>query len=126
MSGWGNLNDDETYKIIGAAMKVHRYFGPGFLEAVYGDALEVELQNDGIPYEREKEIRILYQGIELGHKFSADFLCYDSIIVELKAVDQIIGKHKSQILHYLKATGFRRGLLINFGENSLVTERFVL
>ena len=98
MSGWGNLNDDETYKIIGAAMRVHQYFGPGFLEAVYGDALEVELKNDGIPYEREKEIRILYQGIELGHKFSADFLCYDSIIVELKAVDQIIGKHKSQIL----------------------------
>lgn len=105
-------------------MEVHRILGQGFTEYVYQDALEIEMQKRGIPFEREKHITIEYKGQLLKHEYYADFLCYDGIIVELKAVSSLTDDHRGQILHYLKATGLKLGLLINFGERSLKVERF--
>ncbi len=113
-----------TYQIIGAAMAVHRELDHGFLEGVYGDALEIEFKEKMIPYEREKMIEIAYKGNPLKHHYQADFVCFDSIIVELKAVDCITSSHRSQLINYLNATQYRVGLLINFGESSLKYERF--
>ncbi len=115
--------DEETYKIIGAAMEVHRHLGCGFLEAVYGDALAIEFTNRNIPFEREKLINIKYKDTTLEHYYVADFVCYDSIIVELKAVTELNKTFEAQILNYLNATGYESGLLINFGELSLKHHR---
>ena len=104
-------------------MRVHRELGPGFLEAVYGDALEVEFRNRRIPYEREKELDIIYDGIPLKTKYYADFLCYGEVVVELKTVEDIADIHRAQVIHYLKATGLSRGLIINFKNLSLQYER---
>ena len=108
---------NESYSIIGAAINVYKTLGPGFLEAVYQEALEMEFQNLGIPYEREKELIISYKGRELKQTYRTDFVCYDSIIVELKAVTNIEDAHRSQVFNYLKATGFKLGLLFNFGHS---------
>ncbi len=116
---------DKTYSIIGSAMQVHQTLGSGFLEAVYSDAMELELKRRNVPYEREKAIKILYNKIILPHQYVADFVCYDSIIVELKAVEQLTKIHEAQLLNYLKATNLRIGLLINFGEMSLKFKRMV-
>lgn len=117
---------DECYKIIGAAMKVHRLLGAGFLESVYQEALEIELQRQGIPFEREKELRISYDGIELLQFYKADFVCYGNIIVELKAVSSLDKVHCAQVINYLKATNNKLGLLINFGNHEeLIWERIV-
>jgi len=115
--------DEETYKIIGAAMEVHRHLGCGFLEAVYGDALAIEFTNRNIPFEREKLINIKYKDTTLEHYYVADFVCYDSIIVELKAVTELNKTFEAQVLNYLNATGYESGLLINFGELSLKHHR---
>lgn len=106
---------EDTYAIIGAAMHVYNVLGSGFLEAVYQEALEIEFQKRGIPFEREKELTIKYEGQELKQKYKADFVCYDDIIVELKSVSEIDDVHRAQIFNYLKATGYKLGLLINFG-----------
>ena len=106
---------EESYKINGAAFKVYNTLGPGFLEAVYQEALEIEFKKQGIPYEREKELKISYNGIELKQSYVADFVCFDKIIVELKAIGKIETCHKNQVYNYLKATGFKLGLLYNFG-----------
>ena len=116
---------DKTYGIIGAAMSVHTELGMGFLEAVYGDALAIELERRHIPFEREKSIHIMYKGQKLNHYYVADFLCYGDIIVELKAVEQIQSVHMAQVLNYLSATGYKLALLINFGEKSLKSKRIV-
>ena len=116
---------DKTYGIIGAAMSVHTELGMGFLEAVYGDALAIELERRHIPCEREKSIHIMYKGQKLNHYYVADFLCYGDIIVELKAVEQIQSVHMAQVLNYLSATGYKLALLINFGEKSLKYKRIV-
>ena len=116
--------DALTYKIIGAAMKVHNALGKGFAEVVYADALEREFVCLNIPYFREKEIDIIYDGNPLKHKFRADFICYDNIIIELKATSDIVKGHHSQIINYLKATGYECGVLLNFGRDRLGTERF--
>ena len=116
---------DKTYGIIGAAMSVHTELGMGFLEAVYGDALAIELKRRHIPFEREKSIHIMYKGQKLNHYYVADFLCYGDIIVELKAVEQIQSVHMAQVLNYLSATGYKLALLINFGEKSLKYKRIV-
>ena len=116
----------EAYKIIGAAMEVHKELGPGFLEAVYQEALEIELQKQKIPYEREKLMNIFYKGIKLKKKYSADFVCYDKIIVEVKALSSLSSDHEAQILNYLKTTSLKLGLLINFGAKSLQYKRLVL
>jgi GxxExxY protein len=117
---------DESFKIIGACIEVHKELGSGFLEAVYQDALAVELKKQGIPFEREKELQINYKGIHLNKKYIADFICYNKILLELKALNKLTTEHQSQVLNYLKATNFRLGLLINFGNLSLVYKRIVL
>ena len=115
---------EETYKINGAAMNVYNALGHGFLEAVYQEALELEFIKRGIPYEREKELKIFYEGKELRQTYKADFVCYGDIIVELKAVAHLDDSHRSQVFNYLKATGFKLGLLYNFGHyNGLEWER---
>lgn len=118
-------NDPQTYAIIGAAMEVHKHLGPGFLETVYQDALEIELTERAVPFEREKKLTIFYKGKALPSRYQADFVGFGDIIVELKALDGLSSKEESQILNYLKATGFRRGLLINFGPPRLQHRRFV-
>ena len=116
--------EQETYNIIGVAMKVHSELGPGFTERVYQEALAIEFSDRGIPFEREKEIHATYKGIELEGTFVPDFICYDKIIVELKAVKELDDVHRSQAINYAKIAGFGLSLLINFGEKSLVKERF--
>ena len=118
---------NESYAIRGAAMKVYNTLGCGFLEAVYQEALEIEFNKLGIPYEREKELEIVYDGVVLNKKYVADFVCYDKIILELKAVKELDDSHRSQVFNYLKATGFKLGLLINFGKyDEIQIERKVL
>ena len=115
---------EETYRINGAAMKVYNTLKPGFLEAVYQEALEIEFKRQQIPFEREKELKIYYDGIELKQTYRADFVCYDNIIVELKAVAQLDDAHRSQVYNYLCATGYKVGLLFNFGHyDGLEVER---
>ena len=116
--------EQETYQIIGAAMKVHNELGPGFTEKVYQDALAVEFTERGIPFTREKAIHAIYRGVELEGTFIPDFICYDKIIVELKAVKELDDVHRSQAINYAKVAGYRLSLLINFGESSLIKERF--
>lgn len=116
---------EESYKIGGAIFAVHQTLGCGFLERVYQDALEIEFKDRHIPYEREKEIKIMYKGKPLGEPYRADFVCYGKIIVELKAVDELCSVHRSQVVNYLKATGFKLGLLVNFGEEWANIERIV-
>ena len=115
----------ETYKIIGAAMEVHKELGCGFLEAVYQEAFELELQKQNIPYEREKLLNIYYKGTKLKKHYSADFVCYEKIIVELKALSNLNTDNEAQLLNYLKTTGFKVGLLIKFGSKSLQYKRLI-
>ena len=122
----GLIYKDETYKIIGAAMEVHKELGAGFLEPVYQEAFELELQKQNIPYEREKLLNIFYKGTKLKKHYSADFVCYDKIIVELKALSLLSSDNESQILNYLKTTSHKLGLLINFGTKSLQYKRLIL
>ena len=109
------IYQQETYKIRGAIFHVYSVLGDGFLEAVYQEALEIEFQRRGIPYQREKELEIEYDGVIVQKKYVADFVCYDKIIVELKAISELEDSHRGQIRNYLKATNFRLGLLVNFG-----------
>ena len=121
------IHKEESYKVVGAAFKVYNNLGPGFLEAVYQEALEIQFQRDGIPYEREKELRIQYDGIELKQTYKADFVCFGKIIVELKAVSALDDAHRSQVYNYLHATNYKLGLLLNFGcPDELEYERKVL
>ena len=116
---------EEVYNIIGAAMEVHNELGCGFLEAVYQEAFEIELQNQKISHNREEVIEIYYKDIVLDKKYRADFICYDKIIVELKALSQLSSENEAQVLNYLKATNMKVALLINFGSKSLQYKRFV-
>jgi GxxExxY protein len=116
---------NEVYQITGAAMEVHSELGCGFLEAVYQEALELEFQFRKIPYRREAKLDIYYKDILLKKYYEADFICYDKIIVELKALSGLTSEHESQLLNYLKATNLRVGVLINFGKQSLEYKRMV-
>lgn len=118
--------DPQTYAIIGACMEVHREFGCGFLEAVYQEALAIELTKRKIPFLREVELVLAYKGEPLRTRYCADFICFDSIVVELKAVARATEVEQAQVINYLKATGKEVGLLINFGGKSLQYRRFVL
>ena len=109
----------ETYAVIGAAMEVQNELGCGFAELVYHEALNIELGLRGIPFETEKLITITYKGHLLERTYKADLVCYDNIVVELKAVDKLKTEHTSQLLNYLKATNLPLGILINFGEKPL-------
>lgn len=117
--------DIQTYAIIGAAIEVHKVLGNGFLESVYQDALEIEFKERKIPYEREAQILVSYKNEPLNTHYRSDFVCFGSIIVELKAMKEIGSIEEAQILHYLRATGYQRGLLINFGSQSLQYKRLV-
>ena len=115
---------EESHKIIGAAMAVHRYFGCGFQEKVYQDAFEVELKKQEIPYQREVQLHAVYNGTELSSTFIPDFICYDNIIIEMKTVKELDDTHRSQAINYAKVSGLPLAILINFGETSLKFERF--
>lgn len=121
----GRQRDPQTYAIIGAAMAVHGELGHGFLEPVYQEALELEFRLRSIPYEREKRLPIFYRGQIMDVYYQADFVCFDSVVVELKALQQITGHEEAQILNYLKAARLHRGLLLNFGVRSLQYKRFI-
>jgi GxxExxY protein len=120
------LLKDEVYAIVGAAIEVHRELGCGYLEAVYQEAMAIELVRALVPFEACKELLIIYKGQPLRKKYVADLVCYGQIIVELKALDHLTGKEESQLLNYLKTTGLRVGLLINFGsQGKLKWKRFI-
>ncbi len=113
------LYEEESKKLLGLAMLLHRELGRGFKEKVYQDAFEVLLKENNIPYIREHHIRLNYHGVILEHDFFYDFLCYDKIGVELKAASDIVGEFESQIINYLHVSNHQLGLLLNFGANSL-------
>ena len=117
------LYKEESYKIIGAAMEVHKVIGCGFTEPIYQEALEREFELRDLPFEREKTFRVTYKGVLLDKEFCADFVCFDEIIVELKAVTDFTDEHYAQVYNYLKASGMALGLLINFGKKSLEYKR---
>jgi GxxExxY protein len=115
----------ESYDIIGLCMEVHNNLGSGFLEIVYKDALEYELKNSKIEFEREKMYDIKYKDIILPHKFYADLIVYDKIILDLKSVSEINDKHLAQMINYLKVSGIKLGLIVNFGDLDLNFKRVV-
>lgn len=117
---------EEAYKIIGVCLDVHNHLGAGFLEIVYKDALELEFKRAGIPYEREKEYVVNYKGAVLPHRFYADFVVYDQIILEVKGMVGINDAFIAQALNYLKVSGNRLALIVNFGEERLSSRRVVL
>ena len=119
------LYPKESYKISGAIYEVHKELGPGLLEKVYQEALEKEFKLQNIPYEREKDFTIVYKGEELEQKYIADFVCYDKIIVELKAVEDLLPIHTAQVINYLCITGYKLGLLVNFNARQVKPERIV-
>lgn len=121
-----HYREEETYKIIGICMEVHRNLGPGLLEIIYKDAIEIELKENNIFFEREKEFIIEYKGKILPHKFYADFIVNGDIILEIKAVKELSNEHTAQILNYIKLANSEIGLLVNFQTKSLQHKRFVI
>lgn len=117
--------DPQTYAIIGAAMEAHNQLGCGFLEAVYQEALEIELKLQGIQVAREVALPVSSKGNPLNCSYRADFICYGEIVVELKALSRLTTVETAQVLNYLKATGLQRGLVMNFGAARLQHERLV-
>lgn len=116
----------ETYKIIGLAMEVHKTLGKGFLEIVYKDALELEFKWANIPYSREKAFVVEYKGVTLKRSYNADFVAYDKIIIEVKSQSTIIDSNYKQTINYLAASNLTVGLILNFGEDSLIFRRVIL
>lgn len=118
--------NEETYKIIGLCMEVHRNLGSGLLEIIYKDALEIEFKENNIPFEREKEFLIEYKGKTLPHKFYADFVVNGNIILEIKTVREFSKEHIAQLINYMKISGSELGLLFNFYPSSLQYKRYIL
>ncbi|HZT23318.1 MAG TPA: GxxExxY protein [Verrucomicrobiae bacterium] len=116
----------EVFQIVGFCMEIHRELGKGHNEAIYKDALDVELSRAGVPFSREKHFEITYKGIVLPHSYRADFVIWDKILFEAKAVESLIDAHIKQVLNYLAASKLRLGLLVNFGGDSLEWKRIVL
>lgn len=114
-----------SFNIIGACMEVHRELGCGFLEAVYHEALEIEFKHQQIPFERQISIPISYKGKLFDKYYIADFICYNKVILELKALSELTSQHEAQVINYLKATGIEIGLLINFGQTKLQYKRLI-
>lgn len=122
---YAEMKDQRTYKIIGAAIEVHRDLGYGFLEGVYQEALGREFHIQEIPFKSQPVIEIKYKGQPLNKTYQPDFVCFDEVLVEIKALSELSGIEEAQIINYLKATGLKVGLLINFGAKSLDHKRFV-
>lgn len=116
---------EESFKIIGLCMEVHGELGMGFKEIVYKDALEYEFKKNEIPFQREKRFDIFYKGMVLRHGYSADFIVYDSIVLEVKATSMIVTGFVTQTINYLKASGLRLAIIGNFGQRSFVSKRVV-
>ena len=119
------LYKEESYKIIGACMKVHRELGSGFLEAVYDEALKKEFMKSEIPFKSQVKLKVFYEGEQLKKYYIADFICYDTIVIEIKAVSQMPLIFYSQLNNYLTATKKELGMLINFGQSSLIYKRIL-
>ncbi len=117
---------EECYTLVGLCMEVHKILGKGFSVAIYKDALENELKDAGIQYKREKEYEVSYKDRILKHKYRADFVVYDKIILEIKAATNVVEGHVKQTLNYVKAANIQLGIIINFGEDSLKYKRIVL
>ncbi len=117
--------DPQTFAILGAAIEGHRQLGAGVLEAVYQEALAIEFRNQSVPFEREVPLPVLYKGVQLTCAYRADFVCFGEVIVELKALAALSTREQAQLLNHLKATGLRRGLLINFGGSRIESKRMV-
>lgn len=117
--------DKRTFRIIGAAMEVHKELGCGFLEPVYQEALDIEMKSQKISYKAQPVIEISYKGNILEKKYQPDFICFNEVIIEIKALEKLSGIEESQIINYLKATGLKVGILINFGSKSLEYKRYV-
>jgi GxxExxY protein len=121
-----DVRDPETYAVIGAAMEVHRILGCGFLESVYQEAIAVELSQRNVPFRREAPLSITYKDTVLACGFRVDFICFDTTLVELKALATLSSLEEAQIINYLKASGLKKTLLLNFGGQSLQHKRFAL
>ena len=117
---------EETFKIIGVCMEVHKILGKGHSEIIYGDALEYEFRKNNIPYEREKKYNIIYKDIVLPHHYYSDFTVFEEIILETKAIQALSSSEIKQTLNYLAASKNKVGLLVNFGEDSLKYKRIIL
>ncbi len=121
------IHAEESYKIIGACFEVYKEKGCGFLEAVFQECMQLELGMQGIPFEAQKIIPLSYKGVPMVQTYKADLICFGSVLVELKAVSELIDEHRAQVLNYLNATGLRLGLLVNFGHYpKLQWERIVV
>jgi GxxExxY protein len=116
---------EEYFKIVGLCMEVHRILGGGLLEIVYKDALEYEFKKNNIPFEREKEYNIQYKDVVLAHKFYADFVVYEEIILEIKAAKEIADEHTAQTLNYIKLAESNLGIIVNFNNKSLQHKRII-
>jgi len=119
------VRDEKTYRIIGCAVEVHRELGCGFLEAVYQEAFGREFRIQGIPNRAQPIVQIGYKGEALDKKYQPDFVCYEEVIVEIKAISRLTGVEEAQTINYLKATGLKVGILLNFGARSLEHKRLV-
>ena len=110
------LYKDRMYNIIGAAMSLYNELGSGYSEPIYQECLSVICSEQDIPWEREKPLKMFFHGVELEKTYKADFVCYDDIIVELKAVSEVLKEHRAQLFNYMRITNTKFGILINFGE----------
>ncbi|WP_396183078.1 GxxExxY protein [Flavobacterium sp.] len=120
------LYENESYKIIGILYEVHKNLGKGFSEIVYKDALEYEFNKNNIPFEREKEYKVNYKDTVLKHKFYADFVVFDKIILEIKSTDSFVNNHYAQCLNYLKVSNNKLALLVNFNQSSVEYKRIII
>ncbi|HBB92394.1 MAG: hypothetical protein A2X22_10235 [Bacteroidetes bacterium GWF2_49_14] len=117
---------EETRRIIGACFEVHKALGSGFLESVYHEALAIEFSERKIPFNSDVKLEVSYKGKKLEKFFTADFVCFDSIVLEIKALSDLRPEHSAQVLNYLKATGMELGLLINFGTPKVQIKRLIM
>ena len=120
------IYEDETYKILGACFEVYKEKGCGFLEAVYQECLEIEFGLQALPFVSQQELQLTYKGKVLKQRYVPDFICFNQVILEIKAVTKLGDDHRAQLHNYLKATGYRLGLLVNFGHHPKVEHERII